>query len=114
MEMDDRCEKTAYFLEDEPCHDSSAFQIHEEIARAIASKIKTGEPGNIALVGNWGSGKSTIVDRVEGLIQSADGSFVKNGEEPASVGDGFIYFKFDAWAHSGDSLRRNFLTSLGC
>lgn len=112
MEMDDRCEKTAYFLEDEPCHDSSAFQIHEEIARAIASEIKTGEPGNIALVGNWGSGKSTIVDRVEGLIQSADGSFVKNGEEPASVGDGFIYFKFDAWAHSGDSLRRNFLTSL--
>lgn len=112
MERNERSGETSRFLEDEPCHGPSDFQIHERIAQAIAYEIKTGESGNIALVGNWGSGKSTIVDRVGGLIQLENETFIENGEESAPVGDGFIYFKFDAWAHSGDSLRRNFLASL--
>lgn len=104
------------FLTDEPCRNQSAFQIHEEIAGAIAHEIKTGEPGNIALIGNWGSGKSTIVDKVEELLTSAT---AQSEYKDASNGTGgnecvqpVIYFKFDAWTHSGDSLRRSFLTKL--
>lgn len=99
----------AHFLEDEPCRAPSAFQIHEEIAQAIASEIKTGKSGNIALIGNWGSGKSTIVNRVQELLQSESGKDSESGDESTAAKKGFIYFKFDAWAHSGDSLRRNFL-----
>jgi ABC-type phosphate/phosphonate transport system ATPase subunit len=75
----------AHFLEDEPCRAPSAFQIHEEIAQAIASEIKTGKSGNIALIGNWGSGKSTIVNRVQELLQSESGKDSESGDESTAA-----------------------------
>lgn len=84
------------FLDDNPCSEESAFPIHDAISGAIAYEVRCdSRSDNIALIGSWGSGKSTIVEMVE-----------------AKLDNYFLFFKFDAWAHSGDSLRRTFLSSL--
>lgn len=83
------------FLDDAPCLEESAFEIHERIADAIVDEIEHNTPGNIAVLGEWGSGKSTVLNYVKKKL-------------PADT----IFFTFDAWAHSGDTLRRSFIESL--
>lgn len=74
------------------------FEIHERTAQAIVNEVVTNdEPCGIALVGKWGSGKSAVLHLVEEKIDAKK----------------YKLFIFDAWSHGGDSLRRNFLTSLG-
>ena len=51
---------------------------------------------SIALVGDWGSGKSTVVELLKKQLSNTQTHL-------------FIY---DAWAHQGDSLRRAFLDDL--
>ena len=84
-------EKTT-LLDDSPAT-SDAFGAHQRIAGAVLQLVEN-EPGGkaIALIGQWGSGKSTVVN----LAQNA---------APKNVG----VFVFDAWAHQGDPLRRTFL-----
>lgn len=86
----------AKFLDDRPCSGPSAFGIHEAVASAISKEIEYGEPSNIAIIGDWGSGKSTVLARIDEKLNSES-----------------VMFHFDAWAHSGDSLRKSFLLSLG-
>lgn len=73
---------------------------HEAIAHAIAEMmLEHRESGcAVALIGSWGSGKSTVVEFLSRDLALAD-------EE-------FETFIFDAWAHQGDPLRRTFLEKL--
>ena len=73
---------------------------HEKIAHAIAEMmLKHHEAGcAVALIGPWGSGKSTVVDFLSTDLETADKEFGT--------------FVFDAWAHQGDPLRRTFLEKL--
>lgn len=51
----------------------------------------------IGLEGGWGSGKTTVINMVSDLLE---------GKSNITV------FRFDAWAHQGDPLRRTYLESL--
>lgn len=86
------------FIIDEPATEDF-FNTHSPVAAAIARAItQNRELKIIGLLGRWGSGKSTIVAEVEALLRSAD--------EP------YLTFKYDAWLHQNDPLRRSFIESL--
>lgn len=71
---------------------------HARIAATIAQMIQEEPSGRcVGLEGDWGSGKSTVVNLVRGLLSS---------DEHVRV------VVFDAWAHQGDPLRRAFLEHL--
>lgn len=91
--------RTHIFL-DEPA-ESDEFGAHSRIANLIYDEIVASENGySIALIGDWGSGKSTVVRLLQGeaLKQRSPGS--------SAVVRIFLY---DAWAHQGDPLRRSFI-----
>ena len=67
---------------------------HAEIASTLADMSEQCDtPFTIALFGKWGSGKSTISNKVASLLEAKD--------IPVIV--------FDVWKHEGDFLRRSFL-----
>lgn len=81
---------------------SDAFGSHERLAEAIESLVVSEKGGKaIALIGSWGSGKSTVVEILKGRLR-------KNSD----TRNGYRVFVFDAWAHNGDPLRRAFLEGL--
>ena len=83
------------YLSDKPTVDDK-FGSHSRIAKSISRLVKNESGGkSIALKGNWGSGKSSIISMVE-----------KN------LDNDILLFKFNAWIHEGDSLRRRFLEKL--
>ena len=90
------------YLSDEPVNlDSNQFAIHKIISEAIYSEIFREHPSSnhrIALIGDWGTGKSTIISFLENQIYTNQNSV--------------CYFSYDLWSHSGDLLRRNFLKEL--
>jgi predicted transcriptional regulator len=84
-------------LDDLPA-DRDEFGSHQKVADAIAELVRNEEGGKaIALIGPWGSGKSTIVNLLRKKLEEREDTFV---------------FVFDAWAHRGDPLRRSFLECL--
>jgi hypothetical protein len=90
--MDTRKCRTV-LLDDSPA-DTDSFGPHGRVANAIADMIQTSIGGRaVALEGTWGAGKSTVIQ----LLRS---------KMPGQV------VIFDAWAHSGDPLRRAFLEQL--
>ncbi|MEW6126660.1 MAG: P-loop NTPase fold protein [Acidobacteriota bacterium] len=96
MSMQGTCR--TYLIPDDPA-DNNIFPAVERIADAIAEIIRHEEKGGkaIGLEGNWGSGKTTIVNQI-------CSKFV--GES------NYTFFLFDAWAHEGDPLRRTFIEEL--
>ena len=93
-----RVQKPTHLLRDDPATEDE-FGTHGDIASLIRDEILHSEEGrSLAVVGDWGSGKSTVVRLLRRLEQEKDHS--------AHV---FIY---DAWAHQGDPLRRAFLDDL--
>ena len=88
-------------LDDLPA-DKDAFGGHQKVAETIANMIENEDGGKaIALIGSWGSGKSTVI------------KMLKNRLCPKVVDEkewNKMVFVFDAWAHSGDVLRKTFLT----
>lgn len=89
------------YLEDYPIDDEekSSFEIHNRVAKAMCKEIELGNPSGIALIGKWGSGKSTVLNLLSKSLAESQNNY--------------FYFLFDAWAHAGDSLRKAFLLSLG-
>lgn len=88
--------KTTKILNDAPTN-SDSFGTHKRIAELLHQEIVESEEGrSIALVGDWGSGKSSVVEILKDELD-------RNQGIPTRV---FIY---DAWSHQGDSLRRAFL-----
>ena len=89
-------------LDDLPA-DSDEFGGHQKIAKALAQLVATEGGGRaVALTGPWGSGKSTIIE-----LTRAELTKISAGNP-----DEYHVFVFDAWAHSGDPLRRAFLEGL--
>jgi energy-coupling factor transporter ATP-binding protein EcfA2 len=95
--------KRVFLLDDLPAeHDS--FGAHQNIADAILRLVTTERGGRaIMLTGDWGSGKSTVVNLLQKLAKQTAQSDPMNSPE---------IFSFDAWAHEGDPLRRSFLERL--
>lgn len=89
-------------LPDRPSEDDKLGS-HKRIAQAIAGLIRDDEEGGkaIALTGDWGSGKSTVVRMLQRRLD----------KEPEGKLDARV-FVFDAWAHQDDTLRRSFLEEL--
>lgn len=99
--MPERC-KTR-LLCDDPVEDDY-FGSHEGVATAMASLIREEQGGkSIALTGNWGAGKSSVVRMLKTELSRYE-------KETASLK--FRTFVYDAWAHQGDPLRRSFLEAL--
>lgn len=94
-------------LVDEPSPEDSLGGAHERIARTIANLVRS-SPGGHHLDGTWGSGKSSIVKMLTHQLEqtAAAGSSGPKGVEK------FAVFLYDAWVHSGDPMRRAFLTGL--
>ena len=87
-----------FLLSDAPTT-QDAFS-HSSVASAVADLISRESGGKcIGLVGSWGSGKSSVVDILRAKLEQG-------------TGGGTEVFVFDAWAHQGDTLRRNFLEQL--
>jgi len=97
-----------HILHDLPTN-NDAFGPHQKIAETLATMIagpaETPAPDTdhagyfVALEGGWGSGKSTVVKMLRDCL----------GENKDIESQTII---FDAWAHSGDHLRRAFLEVL--
>lgn len=88
--------KTTHLLPDDPAT-SDEFGTHKKIADLLREEILHSTEGrSIALVGDWGSGKSTVIELLRREI----------GQGQNATSHLFVY---DAWSHQGDSLRRAFL-----
>lgn len=87
------------FLDDGPVNKDS-FGCHENIANSIAERIEKDNKGKtIGLEGTWGSGKSSVIEMLEAKWKKEKNKNIK-------------VFKYDAWEHQGDPLRRSFLEEL--
>jgi hypothetical protein len=94
MEKEQEAAKKIKFLSDNKTKQDSFT--HSRVAKAISNIILNDDVGkSIALKGNWGSGKSSIVDMVEEELLKGQ----------------HIVFVYDSWVHEGDPLRRSFLES---
>lgn len=78
------------------------FGGHKRVAKALAYLLRDPAVRLIALLGPWGSGKSTVVGLAEGAISETTPSGAKAPH----------FFIFDAWLHQSDSPRRALIESL--
>jgi hypothetical protein len=86
-------------LEDNPALEDELGS-HESLARTLASFVRDQVGGkSVALLGGWGSGKSTIVHRLKDILEDGRTS-------------NYRVVVFDAWCHEGDPLRRAFLETV--
>lgn len=91
----------AHYLSDLPVGKDHFSGAHDRIANTITDLFYEQDGGiAIGLEGQWGSGKSTIVELIRKTISEKS----RNGS--------CSLFVFDAWAHEGDPLRRTFLENL--
>lgn len=90
-------EKYPKLITDEPVI-ADGLDSHYRIADAIRSLINKSDGGKtIGVEGAWGSGKSTVIKIFESKLSDKDGIQI---------------YKFDAWTHQGEPLRRAFLEGL--
>lgn len=85
------------FIIDDPAG-VDALKSHAPLARAMAGVVRRGKARLIGLLGDWGSGKSTIMRLLE--------------TELAKSSPPVLWFPFDAWRHQSDPQRRAFLENL--
>ena len=87
------------FLPDKPVSEDF-FGCHERIATSIATQVESNQEGKtIGLEGTWGSGKSSVIEMLEAKWEKEKNNNIR-------------VFKYDAWEHQGDPLRRAFLEEL--
>lgn len=85
------------FIIDEPAP-SDEFGTHKRVAEALAEAVvRDGRLKVVGLIGGWGSGKSTVVSLMTGLLKQKATAHL---------------FNYDAWQHQSDPPRRAFLDSL--
>lgn len=77
---------------------SDSLESHDRIANALFKLIDGSKGGKtIGLEGAWGSGKSSVIKLLEDKTVATEHIYL---------------FKFDAWTHQGEPLRRAFLEEL--
>mgnify|MGYP000359716915 CR=1 FL=1 len=89
-----------YFLTDFPIDsiDDDEFR-HEEYVDTLEKIVRSAEsPWNIGVFGEWGSGKTSIIEMLYSRFQKSDNDFV--------------CVQFDAWKHAEDSIRTDLLLNL--
>lgn len=94
-------DKTLKHLPDQPVSaDDFAGRGHTRTAQAIVEIIlgKNSNTRTIGLEGDWGSGKSSVIEIASEQLN-----------KPSISTENFKIFTFDTWAHQGDPLRRSFL-----
>ncbi|MBO9590397.1 P-loop NTPase fold protein [Devosia sp.] len=99
-------QKTTHLLPDLPV-ENDEFGPHKKLALELEQLVRARAadsyvPHSIALLGDWGSGKSSVVRMLRAALQD-------NDSDGGSKVETFLY---DAWAHEGDGLRRAFLDSM--
>lgn len=96
--------KNTNLLSDEPSG-ADAFGPHKRIAnelvRIISAATGSRSPRSVGLLGDWGSGKSSVIRMMKDGLEKILGQTAR-----------FHLFIYDAWAHEGDELRRAFLDTL--
>lgn len=71
---------------------------HDRLAEAIAKVVRVGKVKIIGVLGDWGSGKSTVIGLAQKRLEAKP--------------DPIACFTFDAWQHQSDPQRRAFLEAL--
>jgi hypothetical protein len=95
--------RNTQLLSDAPASEDAFEGGHNRVAEALAGLIQDEKGGKaLALKGPFGSGKSTVVRLLENELEEV-------GKEK---GEDTRIFKYDAWEHQGDPLRRSFIESL--
>ena len=85
--------------------EKDAFGPHQRVADAIADMVATEAGGKaVAVIGSWGSGKSTVFNLLKNRLENEKGSASRLSETKL--------FLFDAWSHEGDPLKRTFLEKI--
>lgn len=85
------------FIIDTPATEDQ-IAAHGRIASAIAQVVRDGRVKIVGVLGEWGSGKSTVISLAQAQLKST----------PAPI----ACFTFDAWQHQSDPQRRAFLEAL--
>ncbi|WP_069262052.1 P-loop NTPase fold protein [Paraburkholderia nodosa] len=106
------------FLKDEPAGEDR-LDSFEKLAEATSDMVREIEGGiTVCVSGAWGAGKSTFIRILDGKLRSQKGRPLSGasgriaGENVEEIKFNPHVFVYDAWAHSGDPLRRAFLSSL--
>lgn len=103
-------DSTPTLLPDEPSLVDDLGGAHTKIAETIATLVRTSPGGRtIRLDGTWGSGKSTVIRMIAHRLEN---TLTGDSEDSRTVASDFAVFQYDAWVHSGDPLRRAFLSAL--
>lgn len=86
--------------------DIDAFGPHKKIAEAILAVIaENKQPEAIALLGEWGSGKSSIIKITEALAREKEEQNINSYRAPKII-------SYDAWEYESDLLRNSILSVL--
>lgn len=92
-----RTEKYPKFLENKPCgQDLFDGKSHDTIAQHIANILVNNNAKIIGIDGDWGSGKSNMVNLIKDKLDH----------------NIFHFFIYDAWGHQTDFQRRSILENL--
>ena len=105
-------------LKDAPV-DKDRLESFDRLAQTASELVRRIEGGiTVCVNGAWGTGKSTFIKILERKLRALKENAppkimegVARGSESRGVFDPHV-FVYDAWAHSGDPLRRAFLSSL--
>ncbi len=85
------------FIVDLPAR-TDQMAAHDRIAEAIARTVRARQVEIVGVLGDWGSGKSTVISLAQKRLEAAP--------------DALVCFTFDAWQHQSDPQRRAFLETL--
>lgn len=94
-------EKNNIYLMDKPIDDINKDEFdYKSIVNEIVNNIQNNKPPyNIALIGKWGTGKSSILDCVKKEIENKDT-------------EGYLFTTINAWKYEKQEIRKSFILEI--